>query len=287
MLKCTLTEILAVRLSHSFRDGEVGFTGLATGKEAATYITNIPLAAMRLAQYTHAPNLTILFSGWCVNPDISKLTHMPESEYDNSLLNLPCEAHMTSWPGPWSHHRGEISFAFCSGAQVDRTGNVNSVRIGSAEHPKVALVGPIFVPEHMAEFNREFIMVPHHERRVFVEQVDCVCGVGYPAGRSGRAKLGLRGEGPCAVYTPKCIFTFDEAGKMRVESIHPGVTREDLVQNTGFDLGDLSAVPETPMPTQEELTLLRNLVDPNGILLKQEDREYGRNDEDFKRGKGD
>lgn len=272
-MNCTLEEILAVRLSHDFHDGEVGFTGLATGKAAAAYITNIPLAAMKLAQLTHAPNLTILFSGWCVNPDLSQLEKMPESEYDNSLLNLPCEAHMTSWPGPWSHHRGEIDFAFCSGAQVDREGNVNSVRIGPASHPKVALVGPIFVPEHMADFNREYIMVPHHDSRTLVEHVDCVCGVGYPGGRQGRKSLGLRGMGPRAIYTPKCVFTFDDTGKICVESIHPGITPEDLQENTGFDLGDLSNVPQTALPTEEELALLRKQVDPRGMLLERPEKE--------------
>ncbi len=272
-MKYTRNEMLAALLSHGFRDGEVGFTGLATGKAAATYITNIPLAAMKLAQLTHAPNLTILFNGWCVNPDLSKLTAMPESEYDNTLLSLPCEAHMTSWPGPWSHHRGEIDFAFCSGAQIDREGNVNSIRIGSAAHPKVALVGPIFVPEHMAEFNREYIMVPHHERRTFVERVDCISGVGFPGGRAGRKALGLSGGGPCAIYTSKCVFTFNEEGCIQVASIHPGVTAQELQQCTGFMLGDLSSVPQTPAPSDEELTLLREQVDPNGLLLQQDEEE--------------
>jgi glutaconate CoA-transferase subunit B len=263
--------MLAVQLSHTFHDGEVGFTGLATGKAAATYITNIPLAAMRLAQLTHAPNLTILFSGWCVNPDLTALKQMPESEYDNALLNLPCEAHMTSWPGPWSHHRGEIDFAFCSGAQVDAEGNVNSIRIGKAVCPKVALVGPIFVPEHMAEFGREYIMIPHHEKRTLVLHVDSISGVGYPGGRANRRELGLRGDGPCCIYTPKCIFSFDEAGKIRVESIHPGVEPEELAESTGFELGNLTDVPVTPEPGEEELTLLRTQVDPNGMLLDRDE----------------
>lgn len=266
-MKYTVEEMLAVWLSHTFRDGEVGFTGLATGKAAATYITNIPLAAMRLAQLTHAPNLTILFNGWCVNPDLAALKRMPESEYDNALLELPCEAHMTAWPGPWSHHRGEISFAFCSGAQIDREGNVNSIRIGAAERPKVALVGPIFVPEHMAEFGREYVMVPHHEARTFPQRVDCVSGVGFPCGREGRRRLGLTGGGPCNICTPKCIFAFDAEGKIYVASIHPDVSPEELQQATGFDLGDLSAVPVTPAPQQWELELLRTQVDPNGVLL--------------------
>lgn len=267
MVNFTLEELLTVQLSRTFRNGEVGFTGLATGKAAATYITNIPLAAMQLAQKMHAPDLTILLAGWCINPDLSALTKLPESEYGNELLYLPCEAQMTTWPGPWSHRAGEIDFAFCSGVQVDREGNVNCTCVGDPNKPKVALVGPIFVPEHLAVFNREYIMMPHHEKRCFVDAVDHISGVGFPGGREGRRKLGLTGTGPSHIFTPKCIFSFDEEGKLFVESIHPGVTAQDVIENTGFDLGDLSDVPQTKIPTEEELYILRNLVDPNHILL--------------------
>lgn len=267
----TLEELLTVRLAHTFHNGEVGFTGLATGKAAATYITNIPLAAMQLARLTHAPDLTILLAGWCVNPDLSALTKLPSSEYGNELLNLPCEAQMTTWPGPWSHRIGEIDFAFCSGVQVDPEGNINCTCIGSHEKPKVALVGPIFLPEHLAVFGREYIMMPHHEKRCFTKQIDHISGVGFPGGRAGRKALGLTGNGPCKIFTPLCIFSFDEEGRLFVESIHPGVSPQDVIDNTGFDLGDLSAVPETEAPSDEELALLRVKVDPGRILLGEEE----------------
>ena len=266
-MKYTIEELIAVHLSHTFKDGEVGFTGLATGKAAANYIANIPLAAMGVAKATFAPNLTILLAGWCINPDISQLTKIPESEYDTELMYLPCEAQMVSWPGPWSHNRGEIDFAFCSGAQVDQYGNVNSTVIGDPDKPKVALVGPIFVPEHMAIFNREYVMMPHHDKRNFVNHVDSITGVGFEHGRAGRKENGLLGAGPYKIYTPLCVFAFDEEGKDFVESIHPGVTKEQVIDNTGFNVGDLSGVPFTMEPTESELYVLRNIVDPNGLLL--------------------
>ena len=97
----TLEELLAVDLAHTIEDGEVGFTGLATGKAATTYITCIPMAAMELAQRTHAPNLTILLSGVYFNPDIVKLHTLPESEYEQVLVDLPSEAQMPGWPEQW------------------------------------------------------------------------------------------------------------------------------------------------------------------------------------------
>ncbi len=266
-MKYLLEELLAVSVAHTISDNEVGFTGLATGKAAANYITNIPIMGMELAKRTHAPNLTILLCGWSHNPDLSKLDSMPESEFDNELLDLPCEAQMTDYPGPWAHRNGDVSFAFGTGVQVDREGNINSTCIGDFEHPKVQLVGPILLPEHMSVFGREYIMMPHHDKRNFVEKVDYISGVGFPGGREGRSKLGLSGEGPKYIYTPKCIFSFDDNGKIYVKSIHPGVMKEEVIENTGFELGNLDHVPLTPEPTDEELRIIREEIDPKGILI--------------------
>lgn len=263
----TLEELLVVDLAHTIKDGEVGFTGLATGSDTAIYISSIPLAAMELAKRTHAPNLTILLCGWMFNPDWSKLESMPDSEFDNHMMELLSEAYMVDHPAPWSHKTGEISFGFCSGVQVDKEGNVNSTCIGPVDSPKVQLVGPILVTEHMALFGREYIMIPRHERRNFVEKVDHISGAGFPGGRKGREKLGLSGSGPAYIYTPKCIFSFDDEGKIYVKSIHPGVSKEDVIQSTGFDVGNLDDVPVTPEPSPEELRILREEVDPKGILF--------------------
>ena len=267
-MNCTIEELLTINLAKTFKNGEVGFTGLATGKAAATYITNIPLAAMEFARKTHAPDLSILLCGWMLNPDLKSLDKMPDAEFDSTLLDIPCEAQLTDYPS-WSHRRGEISFAFGSGVQVDKYGNVNSAFIGTVDKPKVALVGPIFLPEHMSVFGREYLMIPHHQKRVFVEKVDHISGVGFPGGRKGREDLGFLGRGPELIYTPLCIFGFDKDGKIFVKSIHPGVTADEVRENTGFDLGDLSGVPFTEEPSLEELKLLREDIDPKGILLGQ------------------
>lgn len=263
-----LYETLAAYLAHTMTDGEVGYTGLVTGGAAALFATAIPLAAMRLAQLTHAPNLTILLAGWSHNPDLTQLPALPDSEFDAILRDLECDAQMIRYPGQWSMKRGDIDFGFSSGVQVDVEGNLNTVCIGDYHRPQVRLVGPILVPEHMALFGREYIMMPHHERRYFVERVDFVSGVGYPGGLEGRRGLGLLRGGPEYVVTPKCIFHFDkQAGRIRVHSIHPGVSLQALRESTGFELGDLSGVPVTPEPTPEELEIIRRRVDPAGILL--------------------
>jgi glutaconate CoA-transferase subunit B len=267
-MKYKIEELLAVNISRTIKDGEVGFTGLATGKAAATYATCIPIAAMELAKRQQAPNLTILLCGWMFNADWRILDSLPESIFENRMMELSSECLQIANPAPWAHRRGDISFGFGSGVQVDREGNLNSTCIGSPEMPKVQLVGPIFLPEHMSLFGREYIMMPHHEKRNFVEKVDYISGVGFPGGKAGRDKLGLRSNGPAYICTPKCIFSFDDEGIIYVKSIHPGVTKRDVTENTGFDVGDLSNVPLTSEPTDEELRILREDVDPKGILFR-------------------
>jgi glutaconate CoA-transferase subunit B len=264
----TLYEILAVALSKDFADEEVGFTGLLTGEAAAIFGTCIPIVAMELARRTHAPNLTLLLAGCYHNVDFDQLEAMPDSEHDAVLRDLAADAQAYDYPAQWVLKRGDISFGFSSGVQVDRVGNLNSVCIGPYRTPKVRLVGPILQPEHMALFRREYIMMPHHDRRNFVEKVDYVSGVGYPGGLEGRRALGLDWGGPRLVVTPKCIFDFDtEIGQMRVRSIHPGVSAQEVQDATGFDLGDLSSTPETPLPTSDELSLIRTRIDRRRLLL--------------------
>jgi glutaconate CoA-transferase subunit B len=259
--------MLVATLARTFGDGEVGFTGLLTGAAAAIYGTAIPLAAMELAKRTHAPDLTILLAGCYHNPVIDDLDALPDSEHDAVLRDLACEAQTTMYPGQWSLKRRDITFGFSSAVQVDRAGNINSVCVGEHAHPKVRLVGPILQPEHMTLFGREYVMMPHHDRRNFIERVDFVSGVGYPGGVAGRRALGIEHGGPCMVVTPKCIFDFDrDAGRMRVRSIHAGIAAAEVQEATGFDLGDLGGVTTTEPPTVDELRLLREQIDPRNIL---------------------
>lgn len=266
-LPYTIEELITVVLARSFRDGEVGFTGLATGDAAALYITGIPLAAMEFARQTHAPNLTILLAGWSINPDFSEIRELPSAEFDSGLQGLPCEAQMGSYPGPYAVRRGDVDFGFGSGVQVDRAGNINSTCVGDYRKPKVRLVGSILLPEHMTCFQREYIMMPHHEARSFVERVDYVSGVGYPGGETGRQALGLTIGGPQWIVTPKCIFEFDRvAGQARLRSIHPGIDPDDVRRSTGFAV-ETDGIPTTKAPTNEELAILRRRVDPHGALI--------------------
>lgn len=264
----SLGEQITAALSRQFRDGDTCFTGLTTGPGAVTFGTCIPLAAMALAQQTHAPNLTILFAGWSVNPQMSRLTRLPDLEFANEFMSMPAEAHITGYPNSIGYKRGDVTVGFSVGAQVDRFGSLNSTLIGDIAAPKVRLVGPILQPLHFTHFGREFVMMPRHDSRTFVESVDYRSGAGHQLTGKERAAAGLNPDaGPALVVSPLGLFTFDGPGSsMSVLSLNPGINAEHVRENTGFDVAGLDHTPITADPTEEELRILRTSVDPNNVL---------------------
>ncbi|MFC0531426.1 hypothetical protein [Phytohabitans kaempferiae] len=263
----TLYELLAVAVARTMRNDDVGFTGLTTGDAAAMFGTMIPLAAMQLARETHAPDLTVLLGGWCVNPSLHMLATLPNAEFDPVLLQLECDARDMSYPPLYTFRRGDVTVGFSSGAQVDRAGNLNTTTV-SASRGKLRLVGPILIPEHLGLFGREIIMMPRNDRLRFVESVHHRTGVGFPDGRSGRAALGLRGGGPELVVTPLGIFGFDDEGLAELIATVPGVRPEDVVDATGFDFRYAPIKALQAPPTRDELRILRESVDPFGHLRR-------------------
>lgn len=266
-LEVTAAEELAILLAKELTDTDVAFTGLVTGGSAAQFAAGIPLAAAVLAQQTHAPNLTVLLAGWIVNPDLRKMTSPPVSEFDPALLSLPCDARGQSFPGVMNPQRGDVTVGFSSGAQIDRTGALNTHRIDLPDGSIRSLVGPILVPEHMTLFGREIIMMPRHDRRTFVKRVDYRCGPSLPDQHRLAASFGYSGRGPALVVTPRCVFDFDGDGHMTMRSVHRTSSLDEVIANTGFALPVLPDVPVTPPPDPEALEILRRDVDPHGVLL--------------------
>lgn len=262
----TLEELLAVTIARDLHDGERGFTGMATGGRTGVLIVGIPIAAMALAKHTHAPNLTILYTGHIVNPVLSEIKSLYES--GPSLATIRCEARQKTADIFSMVARGEISFGFGSGAQIDQYGNLNTTLIGDYDRPMLRMLGAVLLPEHFSLFGREYILIDHNPRK-FVERVDFISGAGYlDGGPDARPRAGLHRGGPRWVLTELGVFDFDEAtGRMRVKSIHPGYTLAEVQERTGFELLAPATVPETAPPTDEELHLLRTEIDPNGVLL--------------------
>ncbi len=264
----TVYEVMAAAIARELRDHELWFLGMSTGPQTILMLTRIPIVAMSLAQHTHAPNSWMLVAGWVMNPDVSKVPTRMESEFGTSLGEWPCEAYNNSLSMSYVAARHEIDVGFGSAAQVDKYGNCNTVAIGDYARPRVRLVGPINQPGHFCLFGREIVIIPH-ERRNFVDRVDFVSGAGYLDGPGTREQEGLKRGGPVMLLTDKAVFRFDARTKLaRLESVHPGISVDDVVANTGFTHDFVpSTVPTTPAPTGRELLLIREVIDPHAAML--------------------
>ena len=123
---------------------------------------------------------------------------------------------------------------------------------------------------HVSNFATNFyIYVTNHTNRVFVDKLDYVSAIGHGDGPDFRKRWHLPGPGPRLCFTPMAVMDFDEKTKMmRLKSVHPGFTVNQVIENTGFKLIIPEKVPTTDSPTDEELHILRTRVDPSGLLRK-------------------
>ena len=163
--------------------------------------------------------------------------------------------------------RGNIDVGFLGGAQIDRFGNINATVIGGYSQPKVRLPGSGGSMEISAWANRCYILTPHQKRR-FPEKVDFRTSAGFMSGRPEREAAHLRGSGPQAVVTDLGILEPDENGELVLTALHPGCTVEQAKANTGWELKAAAELRVTLPPSEEELRILRQELDPEGIYLK-------------------
>ncbi len=247
----SIGEMLAVLLARDIKDGETGAAGAAA---------LIPMAAILLARASHAPNLQIAGEMF-VNPYPKVLS---PSMLDDRALGK-CEAAETFVELFGHSHRG-LDFFFHSGLQYDCFGNVNLHCIGPWDRPTVRGPGAANF-SYAIRSKRFYICALDHSRRSFVEKVDFLTIPGNLSGQQSKLDAGLTNEGPRFVVTPLCVFDFDERTlRMRLKSLHQGVTVDEVVSRTGFDFGVADDLSETTPPTAEELALLRTVVDPGGVL---------------------
>ena len=147
--------------------------------------------------------------------------------------------------------------------QIDKYGYTNLSLVGDINNPSKVFVGSRALPDNTLNSPRTIFFVANHAKRVFVEEVDFRSGVGY--GKE-RKEENLGWGAPEKIITNLCILDFDEeTGRMRLKSIHPGVTVDDVKNNTDFDLLIPEPVPETEPPSDEELHWIREIIDPSGI----------------------
>jgi len=244
-MSCTATETMTIAAARALSSDDVCFVGIG-----------LPSAACNVARLTHAPGITLVYESGTIETRPSVL---PLSIGDGEL----CETALTTVSVPemfryWLQ-AGRITVGFLGGAQVDRFGNLNSTVIGDYRRPKVRLPGAGGATEIATSCGRIFVVM-RHNRRAFVDKLDFLTTLGHgPTGRE-RQQLGIRTAGPMLLVSDLCIMRPEpETNEFVVTSLHAGVTRDAVRENTGWPVRFAGQVSETPPPTSRELETLRDL----------------------------
>lgn len=244
---------MTVNAARLLRDGDTVFVGVG-----------LPNMACNLARRTHAPNLVMIYEAGVIG---ARPARLPLSIGDPTLVsgaNAVCSMYDIF---SLYLQRGNVDVGFLGGAQIDRFGNINATVIGDYDHPKTRLPGSGGSMEIAAWANRCYIITPHQKRR-FPEKVDFRTSAGFLGGRAEREASGVRGGGPQAVVTNLAILEPDETGELVLTALHPGITADQARENTGWNLRSRGTIRITEPPSDEELRILREELDPQGIYLK-------------------
>ena len=241
----TASEMMTVAAARALLNTDVCFVGIG-----------LPSAACNLARLTHAPNLTLLYESGTLEtrPTVLPLSIGDGELHETALTTVSVPEMFQYWL------QGErISVGFLGGAQVDRFGNLNSTVIGDYARPKVRLPGSGGASEIATGCQRIYIVMRHNPR-AFVEKLSFQTSLGHgPTGRE-RRELGVQTQGPVLIVTDLCTMTpRPDTKEFHVATLHPGVTREQVVDATGWPIAFVDDVNETPAPSSYELDALRDL----------------------------
>ncbi|MFB7938892.1 CoA-transferase subunit beta [Streptomyces sp. NPDC056049] len=240
----TRAEYCVVACAEAWRDA---------GEVLASPMGTVPMIGARLAKRTFAPDLLLTDGEALLIGDVPALGAAP--------------AIVEGWL-PYRQHLAMVAtgrrHVMMGASQLDRHGNQNISCIGAWERPKRQLLGVRGAPVNTLN-NPTSYWVPQHSTRVFVERVDMVCGVGYDRAAAAGPSATRYHRIP-DVITDLGVFDFETPDRaMRLRSLHPGVTVEQVREATGFALVVPEEIPYTRDPTAEELRLIREEIDPRGL----------------------
>jgi acyl CoA:acetate/3-ketoacid CoA transferase beta subunit len=253
----TRAEVCVVAVAECFRgDGEI----------LANTIGTIPMIGGRLARATFEPDLAMTDGEALLVADDAVFAGPDRLGGPDGLDAKTVEywnPYRSMFDWVWSGRRHIMMGA----AQLDRYGNQNLAAIGDYARPKVQLLGYRGAPGNTINDPTSY-WVPNHGPKVFVEAVDTVTGVGWdraaalgPAGRFVEIRRVVSNLG---------VFDFESPDhRMRLRSVHPGVTVDAVVVATGFELVVPSEVPSSRLPTETELELIRDVIDPDGTRERE------------------
>jgi glutaconate CoA-transferase, subunit B len=252
-MEYSAAELMTINSARLLRDGDAVFVGVG-----------LPNLACNLARRTHAPNLRMIYEAGVIG---ARPARLPLSIGDPTLVSGASSVCSMYEIFTLYLQRGNVDVGFLGGAQIDQFGNINATVIGDYAQPKVRLPGSGGSMEIAAWANRCYIITPHQKRR-FPARVDFRTSVGFMNGRAEREATGLRGSGPQAVVTNLGILEPDASGELVLTALHPGATVAEALANTGWPLKTSNHLTLTEPPQAEELRILRDELDPQGIYLK-------------------
>lgn len=251
-IEYTPSELMASAGARELQDRQVVAVGLG-----------LPVVASFLAKKTHAPNMTILFELGVIDPEpIHPGVGLadPRVWYRAKQLSSFVDILGTIL------HKGLVDVGFLGGLEADQFGNLNTTLIGDARGKFRHMVGSGGAND-IASCARRTIIIMRHEARKLRAAISFVTSPGYITGGDSRQQAGLIG-GPSRVITDKAIFGFHpETKQMMLMSIHPGNTLDDVLQTMGFTPVIPQDLPCTAPPTEEELHLIRDVIDPKRMYM--------------------
>jgi acyl CoA:acetate/3-ketoacid CoA transferase beta subunit len=242
MMDFSIDELMCVCISRQVEDGEVLAQGLNTPLVMAGFI---------LAKLTHAPHVRFASAiGQSIAQDWGAMS-IARVEDVWLRLGLLHVSFVTAAADLLPKYKPK---EFFRPAQIDAAGNFNNIAL---THPRMRLPGSGGIPDVTTFSDRVYLYVPRHSKVTFVERIDFVSGLGHTSSRR-------RGAGPRYLITDLGQFDW-ENGRMRLTHVHPGVSVEQIQKKTGFELDISGDLRETPPPTDHELGLLREKIDPLGV----------------------
>ena len=250
----TLNEMMAIMAAREICDGDIVFCG-----------TGISMVTAMAAKHINAPKSIIFFETGAIDPKLEEIPMAvadPRVMYGAASNSGLLEAFATMQ----NRKTGSRVIGILGSAQVDKYGNLNSTCIGDYSQPQIRFPGSGGACD-VASFVPRYLIFMQHEKRKFPVKLDYLTSPGYLDGPGAREREGLLPGGPTAVITNLGVMHFDSDTKeMYLAYYYPGVTPQDILDNMEFSV-DVSRAGEAEPPTERELKILRERVDPHKLIL--------------------
>jgi glutaconate CoA-transferase subunit B len=251
--KVSSTEMMAISAGRLIMNGDIVFAG-----------TGISMLAATVAKKIYAPRSVIFFETGGIDPSLDEL---PLAVADPRVMSKTAVNAGLLEAFSIVTHKKLKTIALLGAAQIDMYGNLNSTCLGNYSTPRVRFPGSGGACD-AASLAWSTIIFMQHEARRFVRRLDYFTSPGWLTGWHSRRKAGYERGGPLAVVTDMAVMKFHDITKqMYLAEMYPGVTPEMVRAATGFDL-DVSMAGAAQTPSESEISILRNQVDPQRLILR-------------------